>query len=99
MRLDRRTLAIIIFILAIMFSKDLLKGNVKPLLKSIHLINMFQRFGNIGRRFNIRGLSMITRSFNSFKNIKLIENIKKNHKKKTTHKKDNKTQKKKVKKN
>ena len=99
MRLDRRTLAIIILILAVIFSKDLLKGNVKPLLKSIHLINMFQRFGNIGRRFNIRGLSMITRSLNSFKNIKLIENMKKNHKKKTTHKKDNKTQKKKVKKN
>ena len=99
MRLDRRTLAIIILILAVIFSKDLLKGNVKPLLKSIQLLNMFQRFGNIGRRFNIRGLSMITRGLNTFKNIKLIENMKKNHKKKTTHKKDNKTQKKKVKKN
>ena len=99
MRLERRTLAIIILILAVIFSKDLLKGNVKPLLKSIQLLNMFQRFGNIGRRFNIRGLSMITRGLNTFKNIKLIENMKKNHKKKTTHKKDNKTQKKKVKKN
>ena len=99
MKLDRRTLAIIILILAVIFSKDLLKGNVKPFLKSIQLLNMFQRFGNIGRRFNIRGLFMITRGLNSFKNIKLIENMKKNHKKKTTHKKDNKTQKKKVKKN
>ena len=60
---------------------------------------MFQRFGNMGRRFNIRGLSMITRGLNSFKNIKLLENIKKNHQKKKTEKKDNKTQRKIIKKN
>ena len=99
MRLDRRTIAIIILIFAIIFSKDLLKGNVKPLLKSIKLLNMFQRFGNIRGRINIRGLSMITRGLNSFKNIKLLENIKKSHQKKKTNKKENKTQKKKIKQN
>ena len=99
MRLDRRTIAIIILILAIIFSKDLLNGNVKSLLKTIKLLKMFQRFGNIGRRFNIRGLSMITRGLNSFKNIKLLENIKKNHQKKKNEKKGNKIQKKKNKKN
>ena len=99
MRLDRRTIAIIILIIAIIFSKDILKGNVKLLLKTIKLLKIFQRFGNVGRRFNIRGLSMITRGLNSFKNIKLLENIKKNHQKKKTEKKDNKTQRKKIKKN
>ena len=91
MRLDRRTIAIIILILAIIYSKDILKGNFKPLFKSIKLLKKFINPRNFRRGLNIRGFSMINKGINSLKKNKFVENIKKEYNKKKTNKNGNKT--------
>ena len=91
MRLDRRSIAIIILILAIIYSKDILKGNFKPLFKSIKLLKKFINPRNFIKGLNIRGFSMINKGINSLKNKKFVENIKKKYNTKKTDKNEKKT--------
>ena len=82
MRIDKRILPIILLIIAVLYSKDILKGNFKPFLKSMRLLNTFRRLGTFGRGINPRTFTMVNRNINSMKNQKLIQDIVKNHNKK-----------------
>ena len=88
MRLDRRIFPIIILAIAIYYAHDILRGNYRPFLNSVSMLNNIRRLRHFGRGYNFRAFSMINKGINSIKNQELLKGIIKNHNKKDNNNKN-----------
>lgn len=89
MKLNNKQILIFILIITFLFSNNSSKGNYYNIL--INSFKIFKRLNTIKRGWNLgTSLMIINKDLNSKKNLKLLDDIIKNHNKKKNKKETNK---------